>query len=52
MYTKKTHTAIWTTVAVALAIAAMIYNPAHLFTACIIGAFALECGPEEKEDAR
>ena len=49
MYTKKTHRIIWGVAAVALAIAALIYNPSHLFTACILGAFAAECGPEEEE---
>lgn len=49
MYTKKTHRIIWASIAAAFAIAAIIYNPAHLFTASIIGAFAFECGPEEEE---
>lgn len=52
MYTKKIHTIIWTAAAVALAVSAIKYNPAHLFTASVIFAFALGCGPEEKEDRR
>ena len=52
MYTKRTHTIIWTAAAVSLAIAAVIYNPAHLFTAGIIFLFAIECGPEGEEDRR
>ena len=52
MYTKRTHTIIWTVMAAALAVGAMIYNPGHLFTAAIIFAFAVECGPGEKEDVR
>lgn len=52
MYTKKTHRIIWSIAAASLAVAAMIYNPSHLFTASLIAAFAWECGPQEKEDAR
>jgi hypothetical protein len=52
MYTKRTHTIIWTAAAVSLAIAAVNYNPAHLFTAGIIFLFAIVCGPEGEEDRR
>ncbi|MBR5199472.1 MAG: hypothetical protein IKW20_06550 [Bacteroidales bacterium] len=50
MYTKKTHRTVWSIAAAALAIAALIYNPCHLFTASLLAAFAWECGPEAEED--
>lgn len=52
MYSKRTHTIIWSAVATAIAVGAIMQNPAHLFTVAIIFAFAIECGPSEKEDVR
>ncbi len=52
MYTKRLHTIIWTAIATAVAVGAVMQNPGHLFTAAIIFAFAIECGPSEREDVR
>lgn len=52
MYTKRTHTIIWSAIATAVAVGAVMQNPGHLFTAAIIFAFAIECGPSEREDVR